>query len=125
MDEDKRYYYLGIISGFIFGVLSPIIFTIGIFVSVGIQFIYPLLFPVKFLFILINKQWLGGLFLFLTTLFLNGIFFSFIGYVIQKFLRKRNKNEKIILYIFITVIISAILLMIIESLFGYLFNQKV
>ena len=64
MDEDKRYYYLGIISGFIFGVLSPIIFTIGIFVSVGIQFIYPLLFPVKFLFILINKQWLGGFFFF-------------------------------------------------------------
>lgn len=109
-----RQYYIGIVSGFIFGILCPFIAIFGL-VSFTIEFIYPLLFPIEFLFRLITKEsWLGGLFF--ETILFNGILFSFIGYLIQKSLRNKKKNEKIVLYIFIGTIIVTILLMFIEYL---------
>ena len=117
-------YKLGTITGFIFGILLLPLATMGLvssFAVIILPFALPGLIPTGiFIGIFGNAKilpplaytliWVG-----IGTL-INGFFYSYIGFLIQRKLRKKKKNEKIVLYIPLAIIGLVALSILLESL---------
>lgn len=102
-------YKLGVISGFIFGLFSLLFVFFGLASIVaeiiGKIFIFP---GITFGKIFYNSILVAFLF--------NGFIYAFIGFLIQHLLKKGNKNEKIVVYIFLAIAILCILSIIVEGI---------
>ncbi len=103
--------YLGFIAGFFFGLLGVIMAATGLAARTG-EILAPFFTPAFFF--LRNLGASGLPILFPIGILLNGLFFGLIGYLIQKYLRSKNKNEHIILYIFVAIILLFILALFLE-----------
>ncbi len=113
---------LGIVTGLIFGLIAPYLVALGL-ISLTIEMMSPfitlLMFPFGFFLRFLSDSSQSSA-LFNMAILLNVVLFAFIGFFIQRNLRKRNKNEKIVLYIFLAVVALFVLLLIIDGLLGRL-----
>ena len=117
-------YKLGTITGFIFGILLLPLATMGLVSSMAIiilPFALPGIIPTGIFLrifgttpilppIVYTISWVS-----IGTL-VNAVFYTYVGFLIQRKLRKKNKNEKIVLYIPLAIIGLVILLILLESL---------
>lgn len=107
---DKMKNKIGVISGFIFGVIAVFLSTIGL-ISLSAEVLSPFLFPIAFFIRLFEINFTGML---VIASLLNAVLFSLIGYFIQDKFGKKNK--KIALYVFLGVIILFFVLVFVEYL---------
>ena len=109
---------LGIISGFIFGLFSVVYGTMGlasnVAATIGILLASPGIFPIKLIISTGNVSASISSVLMISAFLINGVFYAFIGSLIQNFLRKKGTSEWLVIYIFIIVIAVLILSIIVE-----------
>ena len=103
--------YLGFISGFIFGLLAVFMAATGLATRTG-EVLSPFLAPVFLLFRNLGANNFSNFFQ--VGILLNGLFFGLIGFLIQKYLRIKNKNEYIAIYIFLLAVFLFILAIFFE-----------
>jgi len=117
-------YKLGTITGFIFGILLLPLATMGlvsIMAIIILPFALPGVIPTAIFIrifgtmdilpsIVYTISWVS-----IGTL-VNAVFYAYVGFSIQRKLRKKNKNEKIVLYVPIAIIGLVVLLILLESL---------
>ena len=103
--------YIGFIFGFLLGLLGILMATTGLAARTG-EILGSFFTPVFFLFKNLGPTYFGALFP--IGIFLNGLLFGLIGYLIQKWLRSKNKSEYAVIYIFATIIVLFILALIVE-----------
>ena len=107
---------LGIGSGLIFGLIVTPLYGLAVIsslVEAASEWLLPVLSPFYF--------WssLKGLDINVFLQFLlNGILFMIIGSLLQQYLRKINKNEKIVVYLFVALASIPVLLFLIDLLLG-------
>ena len=99
-------YKRGLFSGIIFGLFSLLVGIFGLFSYVA-EIVALGLMGLLFRGILMNL---------ISAIIINMVFYAFIGFLIQYFLKKGGKNEKIVSYVFIVVAVLIILTIIIEAI---------
>ena len=109
--KKRKGYELGLFFGFLFGIFVVFFLGLGV-ISASMEVIGRLLIPIFFPFRYFISE-LGA-----WSFVLNGVLFSLVGIMIQYFLRKRKKNEKIVLYIFLGIVALLIFLFIVDILLG-------
>lgn len=109
---------LGIISGFIFGLFSVVYGAMGlasnVAATIGILLASPGIFPIRLIISTGNVSASISSVLMISAFLINGVFYAFIGSLIQNFLRKKGKSEWFVIYIFLIVIAVLILSIIVE-----------
>ena len=109
---------IGIISGFIFGLFSVVYGTMGlasnVAATIGILLASPGIFPIRLITSTGNISASISSVLMISAFLINGVFYAFIGSLIQNFLRKKGTSEWLVIYIFIIVIAVLILSIIVE-----------
>ena len=109
---------LGIISGFIFGLFSVVYGAMGlasnVAATIGILLASPGIFPIRLIASTGNVSASISSVLMISAFLINGVFYAFIGSLIQNFLRKKGKSEWFVIYIFLIVIAVLILSIIVE-----------
>jgi len=103
-------YKLGTITGFIFGILSLPLAALGLVSTMAFVMI-PFALPGA---VAVGIGTIFGLGI-LPGILVNAFFYAYIGFLIQRRLRKKGKNEKIVLYIPIAIIGLVVLLILLES----------
>jgi len=117
-------YKLGTITGFIFGILLLPLVVMGLVSKMAIiilPFALPGLIPTGiFIGIFGTIDILPSIFYTIgwvsIGILVNAVFYAYVGFLIQRKLRKKNKNEKIVLYIPIAIIGLVALLIFLEFL---------
>ena len=110
--------YLGFITGFIFGLLAVLMAATGLVAGAGTgkvlaAFLAPFFFrPVASW--LVNLGGDKSIVVFPIAILFNGLFFGLIGFLIQKYLRIKNKNESVVVYIFLLIVLLFILALFFE-----------
>ena len=103
--------HIGFITGFLFGLLGVLIASrVGTPLNI---ILIPSLFLLGILVVMRHGLMYSSDLVFPTGVLLNGLLFGLIGSLIQKYLRAKNRNEYIVVYIFA----SITLLLILSSLF--------
>ena len=109
---------LGIISGFIFGLFSVVYGTMGlasnVAATIGILLAAPGIFPIRLITSTGNISASISSVLMISAFLINGVFYAFIGSLIQNFLRRKGTSEWLLIYIFIIVIAVLILSIVVE-----------
>ena len=104
-------FYLGPISGAVFGLVGVVLSTLGL-ISLSMEVLSPLFFPAAIPFKMAEANFSGMM---IVAVLLNMLVFAMVGYFIQQFLRENKKNEKIVLYAFGGIVLLAIIAIVIES----------
>lgn len=99
---------LGLSIGFIFGIVAAFLSTLGL-ISLTVEMLSPFLFPIAHF---IRTLKLNFPAMFIIAILLNALLFAGIGYLIQKYTKKKTT----VVYIFSATIAVVIIAVIIEAL---------